>query len=276
MKGNRLGGTLCGAMELAMHLTGEYPDWWPGRKYDRAVLAWAGSVTTTTQREVVQKMLLGCEETDLKHPLVGTGAIPADSLIKITNRQAGVRNVIDQIKVHHVSGGESIVSFKTYEQGLSVLQGVFTFVSGQVAKTDPDAMTLNTPVATIGIRGTQLGVDFADGKNLTVVLMEEADGFVGEVVVTNNGGLRILNGAYEATQVSGIAIPPSAVFDVPKSKLLDTFGESLQLLPTEGNNANDFGLDDASVEELIEEAIEEELAEDALEEEEELAEEEEE
>ncbi len=123
MKGNRLGGTLCGAMELAMHLTGEYPDWWPGRKYDRAVLAWAGSVTTTTQREVVQKMLLGCEETDLKHPLVGTGAIPADSLIKITNRQAGVRNVIDQIKVHHVSGGESIVSFKTYEQGRSVLQG---------------------------------------------------------------------------------------------------------------------------------------------------------
>ena len=42
---------------------------------------------------------------------------------------------------------------------LSALQGVFTFVSGQVAKTDPDAMTLDTPVATISIRGTQVGLD---------------------------------------------------------------------------------------------------------------------
>ena len=59
---------------------------------------------------------------------------------------------------------------------MSVLQGVFTFVSGQVAKTDPDAMTLDTPVATIGIRGTQVGLDIRDGENLNVHLMEERFG----------------------------------------------------------------------------------------------------
>ncbi|MEK9670883.1 MAG: hypothetical protein VW268_00080 [Rhodospirillaceae bacterium] len=42
---------------------------------------------------------------------------------------------------------------------LSVVKGVFSFVSGQVAKTDPDAMKIDTPVATIGIRGTQVGIE---------------------------------------------------------------------------------------------------------------------
>ena len=53
---------------------------------------------------------------------------------------------------------------------MSVVEGVFTFVSGQVAKTDPDAMTLDTPVKTIGIRGTQVGIDLT-GDEMTVVLM---------------------------------------------------------------------------------------------------------
>ncbi len=66
---------------------------------------------------------------------------------------------------------------------LSVVQGIFTFLSGRIAKTDPDAMHIDTPVATIGIRGTQVGIEIGlDGK-VHVVLMAEADGFVGEVVV---------------------------------------------------------------------------------------------
>lgn len=28
-----------------MHLTGLYPDWWEGRRFDRAIKAWAASVT---------------------------------------------------------------------------------------------------------------------------------------------------------------------------------------------------------------------------------------
>ncbi|MCH8173474.1 MAG: hypothetical protein IIA70_09250 [Proteobacteria bacterium] len=31
MAGNQLGKTLAGGMEVAMHLTGIYPDWWKGR-----------------------------------------------------------------------------------------------------------------------------------------------------------------------------------------------------------------------------------------------------
>src|SRR5689334_14530497 len=42
MAGNQLGKTLAGGFEAAMHLTGRYPDWWQGRRFDRPTVAWAG------------------------------------------------------------------------------------------------------------------------------------------------------------------------------------------------------------------------------------------
>lgn len=48
-------------------------------------------------------------------------------------------------------------------QSIEVLQGVFRFITGAVGKTAPDWVAVRTPVATIGIRGT----DFIGGE-LTV------------------------------------------------------------------------------------------------------------
>ena len=46
------------------------------------------------------------------------------------------------------------------ELGMAVdmVEGAFSFVSGEIAKTGPDAMKVSTPVATIGIREPQLQV----------------------------------------------------------------------------------------------------------------------
>ena len=96
--------------------------------------------------------------------------------------------------------------------GLSILQGVFTFVSGQVAKTDPDAMTLDTPVATIGIRGTQVGIDVdPEGGGMNVVLMEEADGFVGGGVIANAAGVQVRNGANKRTPGANFPTAPTEI-----------------------------------------------------------------
>src|SRR5262245_9896377 len=35
MAANQSGKTLAGGMEVAMHATGRYPDWWKGRRFDR-------------------------------------------------------------------------------------------------------------------------------------------------------------------------------------------------------------------------------------------------
>src|SRR5438067_810784 len=39
--GNRTGKTDAGAFEMTLHLTGEYPAWWEGRRFNKAIKAWA-------------------------------------------------------------------------------------------------------------------------------------------------------------------------------------------------------------------------------------------
>ncbi len=123
LAGSQNGKTFPISREGAMHTTGWYPDWWTGRRFDRPIVMWTGAATNAKSREVIQKALLGCEETDLRHPDMGTGAIPGDAIKKISKRQAGIDNVADQIRVRHVSGGTSIISLKTYDQDVATFVG---------------------------------------------------------------------------------------------------------------------------------------------------------
>ena len=125
---------------------------------------------------------------------------------------------------------------------MSVVQGVFTFVSGQVAKTDPDAMSLKTPFATIGIRGTQVGIELIEGKPMSVVLMEEKDGFIGEVVIANSGGVRVMNNASDYTTLTSFNIIAAAVTTITAAQIVNTYAPALKIIPLTGSNQNDFGL----------------------------------
>lgn len=53
----------------------------------------------------------------------------------------------------------------------SVRQGAFRFVSGRVAAGSPDAMTVKTPSATIGVRGTSVAGDVEEDGSTTVILL---------------------------------------------------------------------------------------------------------
>ncbi|OEJ65676.1 hypothetical protein BEN30_13565 [Magnetovibrio blakemorei] len=123
---------------------------------------------------------------------------------------------------------------------ISVLKGMFTFVSGEISKVDPDAMTLHTPVATIGIRGTQIGLELHHGNLLNVVMMEEADGFVGEVTILNDGGVITLNQAYFSALVSAYDVAPVAGEMHSIESVVSTFGKLLSVLPVEDTNANNY------------------------------------
>lgn len=113
MAGNQLGKTLAGAAEMAMHLTGEYPDWWNGHRFTRPITALAGSESYELTRDGVQRLLIGppASETDW-----GTGYIPQRAIVDRTRRM-GVSNALDSVTVRHVSGGASTLLFKAYEQG---------------------------------------------------------------------------------------------------------------------------------------------------------------
>lgn len=117
MAGNQLGKTWAGAFEMAMHLTGRYPDWWRGRRFlQRPVMAWAGSVTGLATRDTVQRLVVG------RPGEWGTGSVPR-KYIADKKSAMGVPDLLDHIKVQHSSGGTSVLSFKSYEQGREKWQG---------------------------------------------------------------------------------------------------------------------------------------------------------
>ena len=113
MAGNRVGKSLSGAMEMAIHLTGKYPDWWEGRKFGRPIRAWAGGVSNETTRDVCQKELVGQPDDPSAK---GTGSVPLDDIGE-TVRKAGVPNAMNSLVVRHITGGWSRLGFKAYEMG---------------------------------------------------------------------------------------------------------------------------------------------------------------
>ena len=116
MAGNRTGKTETGAYEMACHLTGQYPDWWTGKRFSQAIQAWACGTTNLTTRDIVQEKLLGPEGA------LGTGMLPADSIAQVTHK-SGLSHAADAVFVRHASGGCSRVSFKSYESGRKAFEG---------------------------------------------------------------------------------------------------------------------------------------------------------
>jgi len=120
MAANRIGKTMCGAAEMAMHLTGLYAPWWQGKRFDKPVRAWAAGVTSESVRDVVQEKLIGPPTRQAEW---GHGLIPKHLLGEIS-RAHGVADLIDTVSVQHVSGDWSMLQFKSYAAGRSKWQGV--------------------------------------------------------------------------------------------------------------------------------------------------------
>jgi phage terminase large subunit-like protein len=118
MAANRVGKTWgVGGYETALHLTGRYPEWWPGRRFDHPIEAWAAGDTSETTRDIVQASLLGGKDQ------LGTGLIPLEDIVGDPSRRAGVSDAFDTATIQHTSGGISLIGFKSYDQGRKKFQG---------------------------------------------------------------------------------------------------------------------------------------------------------
>jgi phage terminase large subunit-like protein len=117
MAGNQLGKTWSGGYEMAMHLTGLYPDWWEGRRFDHPITAWASGITGETVRDTTQRILVG------RSGEYGTGTIPKRCIMGEPKRAMGIPDLLDSVSVRHVSGGISRIAFKSYEKGREKWQG---------------------------------------------------------------------------------------------------------------------------------------------------------
>jgi len=118
--GNQTGKSHCAASEMAMHLTGLYPDWYTGQRFVGPVKAICAGVTNELTRDICQQLLFG-DPTDPK--TIGTGTVPIDCVGRQT-RKAGVPDALETVRVKHKSGRWSVVQFKCYEQGPEKFMGI--------------------------------------------------------------------------------------------------------------------------------------------------------
>jgi phage terminase large subunit-like protein len=118
--GNQFGKSDTGAFEMACHLTGNYPSWWEGYRFDRPIKAWAAGPSGGMVRGAGQTKLFG-------DPMIeedfGTGFIPRHLIVGKPTQARGVPGLYDTAQVRHKSGGISTVRFMTYEMERYVWQG---------------------------------------------------------------------------------------------------------------------------------------------------------
>lgn len=118
MAANRVGKTEgAGGVEVSYHLTGEYPEWWVGRRFNRANNWWAAGNSAKTTRDIIQAKLFGTKEA------IGTGLIPAKAIIGKPTAKAGVPDAFDTIHIRHKSGGISQLQLKSFDQGRTAFEG---------------------------------------------------------------------------------------------------------------------------------------------------------
>ncbi|MEE9158915.1 MAG: terminase family protein [Gammaproteobacteria bacterium] len=114
MAANGVGKSITTCAELAAHATGQYPEWWRGRRFERGGWeAWIGSIDNNMQKIGPQRALMG---RDLDS-MLGTGLLPRASIVDFDRRQAGVKDVVDTVIVRHNSGENVVLTWKTFEQG---------------------------------------------------------------------------------------------------------------------------------------------------------------
>ncbi len=70
----------------------------------------------------MQATLLGQVTRDGRKHFDGTGIVPGSRLGDVTWKQ-GVSDLVDTIKVRHISGGWSTLGFKSYNQGRGSFEG---------------------------------------------------------------------------------------------------------------------------------------------------------
>jgi len=117
---NRIGKTVSTCYETAYHLTGLYPEWWTGNRFDRPITAMVAGEGWSQVALVLQNELLGTPDVKLRDSL-GTGAIPRDCIVADTMRSDGANCI--GVEILHTTGSKSYLLFANYTQEVRQLQG---------------------------------------------------------------------------------------------------------------------------------------------------------
>ena len=95
---------------------------------------------------------------------------------------------------------------------LTAAFGTVKYASGQIAKDHRDNVKIQTPTATIGVRGTDFAMIVDEVGGSTIILLPSCDTngncLVGEISVESDAGFVIMNQAFQATRVEAAESKP--------------------------------------------------------------------
>lgn len=119
--GNQTGKSYGASFEFAMHLTGQYQDYYEGERITTSDHTyWCIGIDLDSTARVMQKALFGTANVRLEDN-IGTGAIPQDAIDFASITKDGGRIVSARIK--HVDGGYNTLQFFGAAQGADRLMG---------------------------------------------------------------------------------------------------------------------------------------------------------
>ena len=96
------------------------------------------------------------------------------------------------------------------KMALNMASGTARFISWAFGKINKENITINTPTATIGIRGTDFTTTVDElGRSLVILLPNKDGSSSGEITVTTASGVEVLNEPFQATMVSAWEQPPT-------------------------------------------------------------------
>ena len=158
----------------------------------------------------------------------GTGMEMMDT-VRTTQGKVGI-TFEDQTRVQVNENSKLVIDDFVYDAkkgsgklALNMALGTVRYASGQIAKNNPQNVGINTPSATVSVRGTDFTATVDELGRSTFILLPscpsdrltrtvsdiETNCKVGEIVVESDAGFVILNQPFQATRVDSRSTPPS-------------------------------------------------------------------
>jgi hypothetical protein len=186
-----------------------------------ATNCWAdavGTVTTQTGPTEIQRnrqVIPSAVQSSLE---MEDAVITANSKVGITFKDDSRVEITEQSKLVIDSFVYDSSKQDAGKLGLKIALGTARFASGQIAKHSPESLKIETPTATVGVRGTDFSLTVDEiGRSLIILLPScptgwkdiEKDCVTGEIMVTSSMGTVIMNKPFQSTKVGSKESNPS-------------------------------------------------------------------
>ena len=153
----------------------------------------------------------------------------SDDIVKTGKGKTAIQ-FVDDTRVDITEHSKLIIDAFVYDPetstgslSIKASLGTIRYASGLIAKNSKQNVKIQTPTATIGVRGTDFSMTVDELGGSTIILLPSCDTngncFVGEISVESDAGMVIMNQAFQATFVDTINSKPlkPVIVDIDES-----------------------------------------------------------